>query len=82
MKKMKVGGRLDLLNETSKDSYDSLLDGQDDSFAKGGSVKKVPAYAKRRLEELRKQIREERISTGEIAELESLKQYISFLRNF
>ena len=49
---------------------------QNVSFAKGGSVKKVPAYAKKRLEELRNEIREERISTGEIAELQSLAQYI------
>ena len=47
-----------------------------DEYAKGGSVKKVPAYVKKRLEALRTEIREERISTGEIAELESLKQYI------
>ena len=49
---------------------------KDAKMAKGGSVKKVPAYVKRRLEELREEILAERISYGEIAELESLKQYI------
>jgi hypothetical protein len=49
---------------------------QNVSFAKGGSVKKVPAYAKKRLEELREEIRAERISYGELAELQSLAQYI------
>ena len=46
------------------------------NFAKGGSIQKVPARIKERLEELREEIREERISTGEILELESLKEYI------
>ena len=44
-------------------------------YADGGEVK-VPARVKERLEELREEIREERISTGEILELESLKEYI------
>jgi len=70
------------------DRFDSYADGgaidggmnnltiQNVSFAKGGSVKKVPAYAKKRLEELREEIRAERISYGELAELQSLAQYI------
>jgi hypothetical protein len=36
----------------------------------------TPAKAKKRLEKLRKELRAERISWGEIAELESLKDYI------
>lgn len=45
-------------------------------FSNGGGVEKVPAYVKRRLEELRKEIRAERISYGELAELQSLAKYI------
>jgi len=80
-------GVIKSLNSKEKISKEEISSIQDDlrdvikstesgSFAKGGSVKKVPAYAKRRLEELREEIREERISTGEIAELQSMKQYI------
>lgn len=36
----------------------------------------VPTQIKKRLEYLRGEIEAERISTGEIAELESLKEYI------
>ena len=69
--KLANGGSLPFMTDPNFGNFQNT-----GAFAKGGSVKKVPAYAKRRLEELRKQIREERISTGEIAELESLKQYI------
>ena len=43
------------------------------SFAKGGMT---PVKAKKRLEELRKELRAESISYGEIAELQDLIQYI------
>jgi hypothetical protein len=42
-------------------------------MAKGGMT---PAKAKKRLEEIRKELRKESLSYGEIAELESLKKYI------
>jgi polyhydroxyalkanoate synthesis regulator phasin len=42
-------------------------------MAKGGIT---PAKAKKRLEELRKELRAERISWGELTELQSLKDYI------
>lgn len=69
--KLANGGSLPFMTDPNFGNFQNT-----GAFAKGGSVKKVPAYVKRRLEELRKEIREERISTGEIAELESLKQYI------
>ena len=69
--KLANGGSLPFMTDPNFGNFQNT-----GAFAKGGSVKKVPAYAKRRLEELRKEIREESISTGEIAELESLKQYI------
>jgi len=49
---------------------DSMKDNQ--TFADGGET----AKAKKRLEELRKELRAESISWGELAELESLKGYI------
>jgi gas vesicle protein len=69
--KLANGGSLPFMTDPNFGNFQNT-----GAFAKGGSVKKVPAYAKRRLEELREEIREERISTGEIAELQSLAQYI------
>ena len=37
---------------------------------------KTKSQARKRLEELRKELRAERISYGELAELQSLKEYI------
>jgi hypothetical protein len=42
----------------------------------GGNVGRTPKRIKQRLEELRKEIRNENISYGEIVELQSMKQYI------
>lgn len=57
--------------EENKDKY---------KYAKGGKAGKekppVPKAIKKRLEELRKELRAERISYGELAELQSLKEYI------
>jgi hypothetical protein len=55
---------------------DSVLG--DKKYAKGGSVliSKEEKAARRRLEELRKELRAERISYSELAELEALKEYI------
>jgi hypothetical protein len=51
---------------------DSVL--SDKKYAKGGELD--AESAKKRLEELRKELRAERISYSELAELESLKKYI------
>jgi hypothetical protein len=51
---------------------DSVLG--DKKYAKGGQLD--AKSAKKRLEQLRKELRAERISYGELAELESLKEYI------
>jgi hypothetical protein len=55
---------------------DSVLG--DKKYAKGGSVliSKEEKAARKRLEELRKELRAERISYSELAELEALKEYI------
>ena len=47
----------------------------DSKMAKGGSVK-TPLKIKRRLEAIRKSIQNENVSYGELAELQSLSQYI------
>jgi hypothetical protein len=48
----------------------------DKKYDKGGMSDGGDKAAKKRLEELRKELRAERISYGELAELESLKKYI------
>ena len=48
----------------------------DDNYAKGGKITKTPAKIKKRLEEIRQSIHDENISYGEIAELQSYKEYI------
>jgi len=53
---------------------DSVLG--DKKYAKGGISDGAEKAAKKRLEQLRKELRAERISYGELAELESLKKYI------
>lgn len=53
---------------------DSVLG--DKKYAKGGMSDGGEKAAKKRLEELRKELRAEKISYGELAELESLKKYI------
>ena len=69
--KLADGGSLPFMTDPNFGNFQNT-----GAFAHGGSVKKVPAYVKRRLEELREEIIKERISTGEIAELQSLAQYI------
>lgn len=53
---------------------DSVL--EDKKYAKGGMADGGEKAAKKRLEQLRKALRAEKISYGELAELESLKEYI------
>ena len=48
----------------------------DGVYAKGGGVSNVPKNIQERLEYLRGEIRNESISYGEIAELQSMKEYI------
>lgn len=50
------------------------LIGSAEKFAKGGGV--ASKEIKKRLEEIRKELRAEKISYGELAELQSLKKYI------